>query len=929
MPRWNNFVKIKDILRQYQTEISFSNYLPWLEWSDELNMFLLEDGVSVGSGIEIRDIGCEATTEQVINNLHSDLTNIFSKALPLYEKNPWTVQIYVQDEISLLPINRLVKSYIKNKDATKDKFVQEFLKVQEEHFDLMCRGQGIFIDPKNGLPFKGRLRRIRILLYRRYGKNMRNNVDVIKEHQTVALQFISNLKQTGISARTMQGKHFYEWWVRWFNPKPASSCGSIDKLLEFYPYIKEQKPANWHFNKDIFFSSIKSSDKNWFFDELPHNLIMFRDLKTRLGIGAISRELTQGAKGAKYSLLDKLPPGSIYTMQFVFESKNALENHLDSIEKAAIGKGQIIQKILANADRARDELNEGHMLIRSNEGIYFYADNQIQLEEYEREIKSLMRMMRLEIYDSLEEIYPLDNYLRMLPFNFNYEFDKESGRSNYKYAKDIAKLLPIYGRGRGDGQNPLYLYFNRGGEPFIFDPFNKEFKQSNSHQLLLGSSGAGKSVQLNDLIIRLSAIYNPHIIALEVGGSFDLTAMYLKEHGRNVYSLKYEKNTPAAQNPYSEAYTALDIIDREEQKLQAQLNGSDFGEIMLANRADKIADEYDNLNNEASSSEKKASDDRDILNEMLLATRIAITGGDPKEEDNIDRIDLAYINKNLINTARRIRASGKLQMIMSDVMQGFILLSDDEPNKRIKERLQGFAKKLELYINDQVRSSFVNRMSEPLGVYDFLHIDFGFLQEDTYKDLLNMVCVTLLGKILSLAEKNKSTDRFTVLIVDETHVFSKCKIIMLLLVLIAKVGRKFGLWLILATQNVDDLNTQECKKLLSIIETWICFALQKSEIEMVSHLRNLSEEIKLQLNDTMQEKGIYTEGVLIGSKYSGIFRCVPPRIALALAMTEQSERAQRVEMHQKHNITELEAVKLIAKQLENSQGVVTDAKDFY
>lgn len=923
---FSSLVTKKDIRKQYQCAPTISEFLPWLEWSDKLNMFLLEDGFSVGSGIEIRDIGCEATSESVINNLYNDLTNIFLKSLPLYTKNPWVLQIFAQDELSLAAYHEKTKSYLKtDKD---DRFVREFLDMQEAHFKLLCKDEGLYKDPISGLPFKGRVRRIRVLLYRRYDhKSRKSNINVIKEHKEVSNQFLSNLRQVGISSRKMQGKHFYEWLARWFNPKPVKTEGNIDKLLELYPYLEDKdKPANWQFNKDIFFSEIKSTDRNWYFDNMPHYLMLFRDLKSKIDIGVISREKDVGAKSARYSLLDKLPVGAIYTIQLVFESRNKLENHLDSIEKFAIGKGQVIENTLENVQRARGELAEGNTLIRSQEGIYFYANNEEELEDKERNLISLMTSNSLDVYEAKEEVYPLDNYLRFLPFNFNYEFDRDNGRSNYKYPSDIAKMLPVYGRGRGDGQNPLYMYFNRGGEPFIFDPFNKNFKQSNSHQLWLGSSGAGKSVQLNDLIIRLSAIYNPHIIALEVGGSFDLTAKYLKEQGRDVKSIKYERNNPCPQNPYSESFLALDKIEKEEANLAKELEQNSINS--LDKRANKIDKEFESLNDDADANEQEAQEDRDILNEMLLATRIAITGGDPKEEEEINRIDLAYINKNLIESARRVRESGRKQMIMSDVKEGFEIMASIETNSNIQERLEGFAKKLELYINDQVRSTFVNRTSEPLGIYDLLHIDFGFLQEENYRDLLNMVCVTLLSKIISLAEKNKASGRFTVLIIDEAHVFSKCKVIMLAMVLIAKVGRKFGLWLIVATQNVADLNTQECKKLLSIIETWLCFALTQNEVEMIAEIKTLSKEIRTQLDNTTQQKGLYTEGVLIGSKYSGLFRCVPPRIALSLAMTEQSERAERAQIAKDNNITDLEAVKLVAKNLENIDVKITDDKDF-
>lgn len=926
-----------DIEKQYKQHPSFSNHLPWQEWSDNLNMMLLEDCFSVGSAIEIRDIGCEGITESVIKDLYEKITQTFSNALPLHQQDPWVMQIFVQDDITLLPLYKKLESYISERNGLDNDLTQEFLKVQKEHFELMCREEGMFYDPNNNMAFKGRVRRIRIVLYRRYSEpNRKKDINVIKEHKEVLALFTSKLRQIGISVRVMQGEHMYEWFVRWFNPKPKLTNGSVDDLLEKYPYLNTKKPAGWQFDKDVFFNSIESTDKHWIFDDLLHTIILFKDLTGEIDVGVISRERSIGAKAAKYSLLDKLPIGSIYTIQLVFESRSAIENHLDSIEKAAIGKGQIINRTRDNCNAARDEMDKAHILIRSTEGIYLYANNEDELRKHETNISALMEHSMLNLYSSSVEKYPLDNYMRLLPFNFNYEFDKKCGRSNYKYPRDVAKLLPIYGRSRGDGQNPLYMFFNRGGEPFIFDPFNKNFKQSNSHQLWLGSTGAGKSVQLNDMIIRVSAIYNPHIIALEVGGSFDLSAKYLAHHGRKVRSIKYVKGRPEPQNPYAEAYIALDIIEREAQKLREELehnslkvNEHGITETLIDKRIDKLETEIRSLDKKVSLKELEDEEDRDILNEMLLATRLAITGGDPKEEETIDRTDMAYINKVLIQSAKKAREVGKYQMIMSDVQEGFYDAAKIEKSPDLKQRLETFALRLDLYINDQVRGSFINRFSEPLEEYDFLHIDFGFLQQDSYQDLLNIICITLLSKILTLAEKNKATGRFTLLTMDEFHIFSSLKTFMLFMILLAKVGRKFGLWLVLATQNVEDLNTDQCKKLLSIIETWVCFAIEKGQVSLISELKSLSEEIKHQLANTMQQKPLYTEGVLLGKKYTGIFRCVPPRLSLALAMSEQDERTERMMLQKQHNIDELSAVAIIAKRLTDVRVEQSEDRDFY
>jgi hypothetical protein len=54
-------------------------------------------------------------------------------------------------------------------------------------------------------------------------------------------------------------------------------------------------------------------------------------------------------------------------------------------------------------------------------------------------------------------------------------------------------------------------------------------------------------------------------------------------------------------------------------------------------------------------------------------------------------------------------------------------------------------------------------------------------------------------------------------------------------------------------------------------------------------------------------KGQYKEGVVISDQLSTLFRSVSMPLALALAMTEQSEKAIRQEIMQKNDCNEMEA----------------------
>ncbi|MCX7123326.1 MAG: conjugative transfer ATPase, partial [Gammaproteobacteria bacterium] len=668
-----NKVLNSDIAKQYDTRKSISDHLPWVEWSDAENIVLLEDFKSCGALLEIQDISTEAKPQEMIEEIHKNVKGVFQSVVPLEDKDPWIVQIYIQDDLTLDPLNRRLEEYVKDPD---DPLTKKYLSIMARHFKLLGREQGMFRDPLSDLNFRGRTRRIRLAVYRRYedennkASKSKKKLDVVNELRVVTETLMTQLRQGGMNVRRLKGQHFYEWLVRWFNPKPAITDGDQDELLKAYPYPGATKPHGWNFTQNVFFDTVKDEEGAWVFDGIKHKVMVFQDLQDQLDIGVISRERSFGSGKNHYALIDKFPPGTIYTMQLIFESKTAVEKHLNTIKKAAVGQELVIQEVKRNVERAFYEVANGNMLFRSSEALYIRAATHEELEENERNIRALLVSSGLTTVKTEEELYPQDVYLRFLPFNFSYAFDKKNSfRSTYKYADDIARLLPVYGRSKGDGMNPLVIGYNRGGEPFIYDHSSNDFKQSNSHMFICGTTGSGKSVSLNSLILAMSAVSNPRIIAIEVGGSFDLTTKFLSAHGRNVRTLKFSRKDPIVLNPYSEAYKALEMVEREE-ALLAKLAIKDPADLLEA-KAKQIEEEIKALAEPlVIEADDDTREDRDILTEMMLATRIMVTGGDDRENEKISRSDMMLIMQTLIHSMKKCRDAGAPQMLVQHVAAG-------------------------------------------------------------------------------------------------------------------------------------------------------------------------------------------------------------------------------------------------------------------
>ena len=99
-----------------------------------------------------------------------------------------------------------MKNYVKP-ELDDDGFSQHFLNnVMNDHFDLMCKEDGIFVDPMSGLPFRGRSRRLRMAIYRRHKRPIKGfdyRSETFNELDEVTENMIDTLKDKGD-----EGSHF-------------------------------------------------------------------------------------------------------------------------------------------------------------------------------------------------------------------------------------------------------------------------------------------------------------------------------------------------------------------------------------------------------------------------------------------------------------------------------------------------------------------------------------------------------------------------------------------------------------------------------------------------------------------------------------------------------------------------------------------------
>jgi len=179
--------------------------------------------------------------------------------------------------------------------------------------------------------------------------------------------------------------------------------------------------------------------------------------------------------------------------------------------------------------------------------------------------------------------------------------------------------------------------------------------------------------------------------------------------------------------------------------------------------------------------------------------------------------------------------------------------------------------------------------------------------------------IGLMNHIHDLVERHQNDERPTIVITDEGHIITTNPLLAPYVIKIVKMWRKLGAWFWIATQNLEDF-PDASKKMLNMLEWWLCLVMPKEEVEQIARFKDLSEEEKNMLLAARKSPGQYTEGVLLTDEHKMLFRNVPPPLALALAMTEKDEKARRHQLMIRHGCTELEAVNYVAEEISRKRG---------
>ncbi|EER5394010.1 conjugative transfer ATPase [Escherichia coli] len=884
--------------RVYHAGPSVIDFLPWVEYLDEAQCLLLDDGMSVGAVYDVTPAATEGRTDERLEQIRDMVEDALQDSFDEYDTHPWVVQFFCQDENDVDAYLDYLKGYVKT-HAQGSAFTEAWLGEMERHLRGIARPEGLFTDTLvTGQPWRGQQRRTRMVIYRRIAKNNSDPMPPVAMLNQVCDRVVSALGSAGVRCHRMNGLQVHSWLLRLFNPAP--SWISREDLYRMASRADPREndadvmPVMTDFAESLWFNPPHSDPENgvWWIDDLPHCAVVVEKLRTPPEPGAITGEMSRGEKTVN-ALMDTFPEGTVLCMTIVVQPQDTLEERFTRLSKNAVGENTESIRARQDVKVVKELLGNRHKLYRAGITFLLRAGDMDSLKRKRVELTTVLLGAGLQPVRPEFDVGPLNSWLRALPMCFDPDMDRKQWYTRLMWVQHLAGLLPVTGRETGTG-HPGFSFFNRGGDVLTFDPLNKLDRTQNAHLLLFGPTGAGKSATLCASLSQVMAVHRPRLFIAEAGNSFGLLADYFESLGLSVNKISVKPGSGVTLPPFADAHKLVE----EGQTLQS-------------------VDEHSLPDLDGDEEEEK----RDILGEMEISARMMITGGDPKEEASLKRADRAMIREALLMATHATYREGR-QMLPEDLQVALREISCDAGRNEVRRaKAAEMAESLGMFTQKgSFEAELFNREGELWPEADVTLIDLGHLAREGYEAQMALTMVSMTNMINNIAERDQYLGRDIVFAVDEAHIVTVNPLLSPYMTKVVKMWRKLGAWLWLATQNLKDY-PDISEKMLNMAEWWVCLTMPPEEVNNIARFKSLTEEQKAVLMSASKLSGCYTEGVVLAKKIEALFRAVPPSLYLALGMTEKEEKAERRMLMKEHNCSELEAAFHVARKLDRQRGL--------
>ncbi|EGE6969049.1 conjugative transfer ATPase [Escherichia coli] len=891
----------QDEAKVYHACPSVIDFLPWVEYLDEEQCLLLDDGVSVGAVYEVSPAATEGRTAERLEQIRDTVEDALQDSFDEYDSHPWVVQFFCQDENDVDTYVDQLRGYVKP-HAEGSAFTEAWLREMERYLKGIARPEGLFRDTLvTGQPWRGQQRRTRMVIYRWIGKNNHDPMPPVAMLNQVCARVVGALGGAGVRCTRMSGQQVHGWLLRLFNPRPE--WVDRDILYRMASRAEPQEtpegmmPVMTDFAESLWFTPPVSDPENgvWWLDGLPHAAVVVEKLRTPPEPGTITGEQARGEKTVN-ALMDTFPEGTVLCMTIVVQPQDTLEERFTRLSKNAVGENSESLRAREDVATVKKYLGNRHKLYRAGITFLLRAEDMESLKRRRVELTTALLGAGLQPVRPEFDVGPLNSWLRALPMCFDPDTDKKQWYTRLMWVQHLAGLLPVTGRETGTG-HPGFSFFNRGGDVLTFDPLNKLDRTQNAHLLLFGPTGAGKSATLCGSLSQIMAVHRPRLFIAEAGNSFGLLADYFESLGLSVNKISVKPGTGVCLPPFADAHQLVE-------------QGETLQSVDEHSLPDLDEDEGD-----------EEEEKRDILGEMEISARMMITGGDPKEEAALKRADRAMIREALLMATHTTYREGR-QMLPVDLQSALWEISRDTQRNDVRRaKAAEMAESLGMFTQPgSFEAELFNREGKLWPEADVTLIDLGHLAREGYEAQMALTMVSMTNMINNIAERDQYLGRDILFVVDEAHIVTVNPLLSPYMTKVVKMWRKLGAWLWLATQNLKDY-PDVSEKMLNMAEWWVCLTMPPEEVNNIARFKSLTEEQKAVLLSASKLSGCYTEGVVLAKRTEALFRVVPPSLYLALGMTEKEEKAERRALMKEHQCSELEAAFHVARKLDGLRGL--------
>ncbi|MFC4160706.1 conjugative transfer ATPase [Chitinimonas lacunae] len=896
-----------DHAARYDVAPSFADLLPWVEYLPDSQCLLLEDGQSVAAFFELIPIGTDGRELAWLWQARDAIEHALQDAFDELDEHPWVVQLYAQDEANWDDYLRSLASYVQPR-AQGSAFTECYLRSVAHHLRAVAKPGGLFDDTTvTRLPWRGQVRRVRMVVYRRipHGAVSRRGHSPEQALAVTCDRLLGGLASAGVKSRRLRAADIHAWLLRWFNPHPTQLGPDAADRERFYAltrYPDEQEVGeiertSGDFAQRLFFGQPRSDVANgaWYFDGMPHRVMVMDRLRTPPSTGHITGETRKGGDACN-ALFDQMPEGTVMCLTLIATPQDVLEAHLNHLAKKAVGETLASEQTREDVQQVRRLVGSAHKLYRGTLAFYLRGRDEAELDARGLQLANVMLTAGLQPVREDDEVAPLNSYLRWLPAVFDPAADRHQWYSQLMFVQHAANLAPVWGRSAGTG-HPGITFFNRGGGTITFDPLNRLDRQMNAHLFLFGPTGSGKSATLNNLLNQVTAIYRPRLFVVEAGNSFGLFGDFAARLGLSVHRVKLAPGSSVRLAPFADAWRLVDT--------PSQVQTLDI----------------DALDEEPSGATTAQARDeqRDVLGELEITARLMITGGEDKEDARMTRADRSLIRQCILDAAQR-GVTEQRTVLTRDVRDALRERGRDAslPDAR-RARLLEMADAMDMFCQGTDGELF-DRPGTPWPEADITIVDLATFAREGYNAQLSIAYISLINAVNNLAERDQFLGRPIINVTDEGHIITKNPLLAPYIVKITKMWRKLGAWFWLATQNLDDL-PKAAEPMLNMIEWWICLSMPPDEVEKIARFRELTPAQKALMLSARKEAGKFSEGVILSKSMEVLFRAVPPSLHLAMAMTEPEEKAERFQLMKQFGLSELDAALRVAERIDRARGI--------